>query len=283
MNKKKILKLLIIHSLLIIIILSYCRVDSYAAAKKFKYSYGVFLSCNSGKSTFKKFKNYKTIILDVQNDFSENDIKKLKKEGHIVYSYLNIGSVEKYRDYYNSYKDITLDVYENWPDERWVDVSSEKWQKFILEDLSSQIANTGVDGFFIDNVDVYYQYHNENIYSGVETILKGLKKKGKVIINGGDTFVTEYYDRNKSLDAILDGINQESVFSKIIDYDKNEFGQNNSSDIKYFKKYLKLLKKEKKNCYLLEYTKDKKLKTKIKKYCKKHGYKYYISENLNLS
>lgn len=281
--KRFYLKCIMSMVLVLAIIMGCFKMDASASGKgKFTHDYGVFLSLNSGKKTFKKFRDYKTLIIDVQNGFSSKDIKKLKKQGHKVFCYINVGAVENYRDYYKDYEDITLGVYENWLDEKWVDVSDKRWQDFILNDLSSRIIETGVDGYFVDNIDVYYNYHNDNIYTGVETILKGLKKKGKVIINGGDTFVLEYYEKNKSLDDILDGVNQETVFSKIIDYDKDKFGENKKSETKYFKKYLKLVKKNKKNCYLLEYTKDKALNDKIKKFCKKKRYKYYISERLDL-
>ncbi|WP_026525907.1 endo alpha-1,4 polygalactosaminidase [Butyrivibrio sp. MB2005] len=261
--------------------------STVSAKKTFAHDYGVFLSLNSNKKTMRKLAGYKTIVIDVQNDFTKEDIRKLRKAGHKVYSYINVGAIENYRDYYNDFSDVMLDVYENWEDERWVDVSKEKWQNFIVNDLSERIKATGVDGFFVDNVDVYYMYKDAafgpGIYDGLEIILKGLSKKGKVIINGGDTFVTEYYDRNGSLDGILDGVNQESVFTRIIDYDKNKFGKSDKDSEKYFTSYLKKVKKCKKKVYLLEYTKNKRLKKKIKNYCKKKGYKYYISGNLNLS
>lgn len=247
----------------------------------FKYNYGVFLSV--GPESISKMRKYKTIVLDVQNDFSKKDISKLKKEGHEVYSYINVGALENYRDYYSDYEDVTLDVYENWPDERWVNVSSDKWQKFILNKLSRDIMKLGVDGFFVDNADVYYHYHTDEIYDGLTRILKGLKKKGKVIINGGDTYVSEYLKRNKNIKAILDGVNQESIFSRIIDYDNNKFGKNDKDTEKYYKKYLSKIKKNRKKVYLLEYTKNRKLKKKIKEYCKKKGYSYYISGSLDLS
>ena len=276
---KRVLALVLIFCLLLFI----PPIKADAKRNSFTYDYGVFLSVNAGKSAMKKFAPYETIVIDVQNDFSKSDIKKLKKQGHKIFSYINVGAIENYRDYYKSYAALTLDVYENWPDEKWVDVSSKKWQDFILKKLSTRIINTGVDGFFVDNIDVYYHYHNKKIYSGVETILKGLKKKGKVIVNGGDTFVSEYYKKNGSLNKILDAVNQETVFSRIIDYDKDRFGKNTSSETKYFKKYLSTVNRANKTCYLLEYTKSKTLGKEIKKYCKKKGYKYYISKKLDLS
>ncbi len=273
--------------LVLCILLGCLGIKTEAAGKGFKYEYGVFLSVEAGKKAMSRFGDYKTIIIDVQNGFKAKDIKKLKKQGHKVYSYINVGAIENFRDYYDDYKDEMLDVYENWPDERWVDVSSKRWQKFILDDLSERILKTGVDGFFVDNVGVYYQYMNtarsEGIYEGLCTILMGLSDKGKVIVNGGDTFVRRYYEENGTLDGVLDGVNQESVFSRIIDYEKDKFGKSKAVDRKYFLDYLGIVKKAKKKVYLLEYTKSKKLMRSIKKYCKKMGYKYYISGKLDLS
>ncbi|MCR5656101.1 MAG: endo alpha-1,4 polygalactosaminidase [Butyrivibrio sp.] len=273
--------------LVLCMLLSCFVIETEAARKGFKYEYGVFLSVNAGKKAMSRFKDYKVLIIDAQNDFKAKDIKKLKKQGHVVYSYINVGAVENYRDYYNDYKELMLDVYENWPDERWVNVSDKRWQEFILDDLSERILKTGVDGFFVDNIDVYYKYmntnHGEGIYEGLNTILKGLCDKGKVIVNGGDAFVRRYYEENGNLNGILDGVNQESVFSRIIDYKKDKFGKSKADDRKYFLDYLGIVKKAKKKVYILEYTKSKKLMKSIKKYCKKKGYKYYISKKLDLS
>ncbi len=50
--------------------------------------------------------------------------------------------MENYRPYYDDYRDLCLGTYENWPDESWVDVSSEKWQTFIIYELAFYDALT---------------------------------------------------------------------------------------------------------------------------------------------
>ncbi len=247
-----------------------------------KYEYGVFLGVNAGKKAMRKFRKYKTIVLDVQSGFNKENIQMLKDRGHRVYSYINVGAVENYRDYYNDYLDITLGTYDNWPDERWVDVSSSKWQDFILKDLSERIKDTGVDGYFVDNIDVYYQYHRESIYNGIQTILKGLKEKGDVIVNGGDTFVTEYIDKGGAVGMILDGVNQETVFTAIKDYNRNIFKESSEEDRDYYLAYTEAVKRQGSEVYLLEYTKNRQLKKKIREHSGELGYKYYISKSLDL-
>ena len=243
-----------------------------------KYHYGVFLSCEPKDSS--AMRAYQEIVIDAQY-FSSDDIKYLKGYGSRVYSYINVGALENFRDYYDTYKDITLGDYENWDEERWVDVSKPNWQSFI-SDLAKDILSKDIDGLFVDNIDVYYNYKTEAIFDGVTSILKDLKKQDTyVIINGGDTYVSEYIDRYHSLDGVMDAVNQETIFSKI-NWDTNTFLKNDEEETKYFKEYVETVSSYKKDVYLLEYSKDKSIIETTKEYCKKNNFKYYVSETLEL-
>ena len=90
-----------------------------------------------------------------------------------MYGYLNIGAVEEYREYYGRFERLTLGVYEDWPDERGVDVSDAEWQTFLAQELAPRYAVLGLDGFFLDNADVYYQFETDEIFDGICTILHG--------------------------------------------------------------------------------------------------------------
>lgn len=90
-----------------------------------------------------------------------------------MYGYLNIGVVEEYREYYGRFERLTLGVYEDWPDERWVDVSDAEWQTFLIQELAPKYAALGLDGFFLGNADVYFQFETDEIFDGICTILHG--------------------------------------------------------------------------------------------------------------
>lgn len=250
-----------------------------AEKKKFKFEYGVFL--NAEKEDLPRMKDYKRIVLDAQY-FNKKQIKKLKADGHVVYSYINLGSIEKFRPYYDDYKDLTLEVYENWEDERWVDVTKKRWQNFIGTTLANRLKKKGVDGFFVDNTDVYYHYKTGAVFKGVTAILKKLKKKGYVLINGGDTYVKAYGKKYHTL-KILDGVNQETVYSAIDWKNGKKLIANDTENRRYFKAYLKFIKSFKKEAYLLEYTADSSLKKKIRNYCKRNHFYYYITDKLDLT
>ena len=64
-----------------------------------KNDYGVFL--NADASSLERFKRYDLIVIDAQY-FTKKDIESLHQNGTKVYTYLNIGSVENFREYYKS-------------------------------------------------------------------------------------------------------------------------------------------------------------------------------------
>ena len=250
-----------------------------ADAADIKYEYGVFLRADPDDIPY--MEAYKKIVIDAQY-FDKEEISELKKSGHTVYSYINLGSVEEFRSYFNTYEKYFLGVYENWEDEQWVDVSQKEWQDFVVDELAKKILAKGVDGLFVDNCDVYYNFKKNSIYDGVTEILKGFKNYGTyVIINGGDTYVEEYAKRNKNLDAVMDAVNQETVFSSI-DWENDSFTENAAEEREYFQDYCKLVSDNGKDVYLLEYTKSSSLIESIKKYCLEKGYTYYASSTLDL-
>lgn len=240
--------------------------------------YGVFLSYEGDLDRLSK---YDTVVIDAQY-FEAADIAEFKNEGHKVYSYINVGSLENFRDYYAEYQDLTLDVYENWEDEKWVDATSERWQSFILDELAPSLLAKNIDGFFVDNCDVYYMYQSDEMLDGVATIMKGLVATGKeVIMNGGDAFIEGYTEKGGDFRDVITGINQESVFTRI-DWETGSFHGSFKEDREYFLEHLGKYSDMGVDIYLLEYTKNPFIAMIVKNYCDKHGYKYYISNSLEL-
>ena len=246
----------------------------------FRFNYGVFLGASPEDLEY--MESYETIVIDGQL-FSRADVSELKEAGHTVLSYINVGSIEEYRPYYDEYSEYTLDVYENWEDERWVDVTAPEWQWFVVHELAEDFRKKGIDGVFVDNLDVYYHYPSEEAFKAITGMLIAFKDLGfYVSINGGDVFVTEYLERFGSADGVFDAVNQETVFSKIIWDEKDKFDEQDSAEREYFQEYLEMVHEKGIDVYLLEYTKDKRLTRKIRKYCKEKGYRYYVSGTLNL-
>lgn len=148
---------------------------------------------------------------------------------------------------------------------------------------SKYYLKKGIDGFFVDNCDVYYIYKKEGIYKGLNDILKSSKSLNKkAIINAGNTFIKEYYKRNHNTKSILDGVNQECIFTTI-NFNKGTFGKSSIQNRNYYFSYFKILAKDKRKIFLLEYTKNSFFAKQIINYCNKKGWAYYISKSIELN
>lgn len=249
-------------------------------APKANVDYGVFLSLE-GEAAVEASEGYELAIIDAQQ-LTANEIAEMKDRGQTVFSYLNIGSLETFRSYYEAFQDLTLEPYDNWEDEFWIAVSDEHWQEFVVVSLANELLEKGIDGFWVDNVDVYGQFPTKEMYDGVENSLKTLMGYGKpVIINGGDQFVQTFLERNQQVDDILTGVNQETVFSGI-DFEGNTLGTQIVENQKYYLNYLNKIEKAGKDIFLLEYTADRELTEKIHNYAVKRGWKYYVSDSIEL-
>lgn len=279
LRRKKIKQTKVLALIFVIVLISgYFLIKDSSTSTFEENDYGVFL--NADASSLKQLKNYDLIVIDAQY-FTKSDIELLHQNGTKVYTYLNIGSIENFREYYTTYEKLTIGRYEHWDEEKWVDVADPDWQKF-MEQLSQELFEKGVDGFFIDNCDVYYYAPRESIFEGLTAILQNIMTFDKaVIINGGDTYVTEYRERYGAIDHIMTGVNQESVWSAI-DFDKGTFYEHTKETRDYYCKYLEACQADGMDVYLLEYTTDKKLIQKIEKYCNEHDFHFYVSNSLEL-
>ena len=240
--------------------------------------YGVFIGLETADP--KRLRPYRTVVIE-PSSFSAEQIKALQAEGKSVYGYLNLGSLESFRSYYERFANLTLAPYENWPEERWVDVSSPLWQDFVVDELGAAYAALGLDGFFLDNCDVYAYYPREEVFEGLCAMLRGLKQYRKpCIINGGDVFVSACMEKGTA-ETLFDGVNQESVFTKI-DFAKNRYTAQDAETRAYYLNYLARAKEAGLKVYLLEYRPTAKLAAEIRGYCKKNGFVAYIANEKEL-
>lgn len=274
---KRLAALVLAVALSITAVTPFTQVPAEAAAKT--TTWGVFIGTTLHGNT-SKVKNYKSIVIDAQH-YTKAEIKKLKSGGRKVYTYLSIGSLEKYRSYYNRFKKYRLGKYTNWSDEYWIDVSKKAWQDFVVNELVAGLRKKGVDGLWVDNTDVYYEFPRASILNGLISILTRChNKKIPIIINGGDVFVSKLISVGKS--KIIDGVMQEEVLTAITGYSSNKFSRQTKADRTYYEAYLKKVKKAGRSIALLEYTKSASMRKEIIAYCKKNGYSYYISNNVAL-
>lgn len=246
-----------------------------------KYDYGVFIGADS--SEVEKLGKYKEVIIDATY-FTEEEINIIDKNGAKVYSYINVGSIEEFRSYYEDFVHLTIGDYENWEDEKWIDVSNEQWQEYFVDTIAKSLLDKGIDGLFIDNVDVYSLSCDENIFNGLMNILKDLSNKyGKpVIINGGYDFLEKAILENIEIEDLIAGVNLEEVSTIIEDYDNNVFEKQSEQDKNYAIEYLKGIRNRGIQVYIIEYSRSKLFDIRLKGEYNSLKFKLFISDKVNL-
>lgn len=275
MRKKKLFlrKICVLVLILSTALLSACSDDSSDEAEK----YVVLIGEDSDITD--KLSDIDLLVIDAEY-FSQNDIARLRENGiREIFSYINIGSIESFRSYDTDFEKYTLGAYENWPEEKWIDVSAPEWQACTASRVDA-LVQKGVDGFFFDNTDVYYNYPQECIYDGILTILDYMDHTGgKILINGGDCFVTKYLTTEKNV--LIDGVNQENVFTAY-DFSKDVYTKSDQSTREYYTEYLDLAMSHGCTAYTLEYATNPAIRRQAAAYAGKHGYIGYISDNIGL-
>ena len=254
-------------------LLSACSTSTFNSAEKYIVLIG------EDPEITEKLSDIDLLVIDAEY-FSQNDIARLRENGiHEIYSYINIGSIESFRSYDTDFEKYTLGAYENWPEEKCIDVSAPEWQACTASRVDS-LVQKGVDGFFVDNTDVYYNYPQESIYDGILTILDYINHTGrKIMINGGDCFVKKYLTTEKNV--LIDGVNQENVFTAY-DFSKDVYTKNDQSTREYYTEYLDLAMSHGCTAYTLEYATDPTIRRQAAAYAGKHGYICCISDNIGL-
>lgn len=266
--------------LLSLILVIPCFLYCISTSTLFNNSYGVFIG--SSPESLNDFIDFDEIVIDAFY-YDNEQISTLHRENVKVYSYLNIGSIEDFRPYYNYFKDMTLDDYENWPEEKWLDLTNEECRNYIVDVLAKDLCNKGIDGFFLDNLDNYYVYNNDEVYNALLDIITRLNKQYNLplIANGGYEFFNDSLDNDIDVSNLVYGVNHESIFSKI-DFNNNELIENDKEDCDFLLNHIDRLNENGVNVYIIEYTSNKKLRKKISRYYTKKGYSYYITDNIEL-
>lgn len=274
----------LITLLLIPLLISGCKSKEQTPEIVSFADYGAFLG-RSGND-ISNFKGYKYLSLEL-DEFTHTNIQRIIDRGQNIFAYLNIGSLENYRDYYDEYESYTFKDYDNWPDERWIDVRNSSWQDLMVN-TATRFKSEGIFGIYLDNVDVYTIAKEEGLNysefgSAIKSMISRINETGlKVMINGGAEYLDDMVDQDDNVFESIWAYHQEEVFSLITDYGLSTFGEQEKEEREYYQEISKMMKDKGKEVFFLEYTTDNSLKDTIKSYCNSKEYHYYISSTVDL-
>lgn len=98
-------------------------------------------------------------------NFTPADVAALKANGqNVVLSYLNVGSCENFRSYWNSVPAgfvscqantaAQAGTYQGYRNETWMNLSNPDYQHLIVDYVAPRLVAQGADGFYLDNMEM---------------------------------------------------------------------------------------------------------------------------------
>jgi cysteinyl-tRNA synthetase len=167
-------------------------------------------------------------------NLSDAELQTLRANGqNRVLSYLNLGSCEMSRSYYSSdpagHKSCKSSgglttAYDGYPDEMWANLSNPDYQDLMVNYVAARLVERGVDGFYLDNLEVVeHGANNRNgpcdsqcSQGGLDLVWQ-LRQKfpDKLIVmqNASSDVTRRGMTHGMAFPALLDGVSHEEVYS----------------------------------------------------------------------
>lgn len=185
---------------------------------------------------------YRVINIDADPgaaNFNDAQLRTLKAGGkNRVISYMNVGACELYRDYWSKVpagfvgcgpnRAAHLGTYDGYPDETWMDPSNADYQKLIVEHVAARLAARGVDGFYLDNLELLGHGDrtkngpcNTRCKQGGLDLVRMLRERFPdllIVMQNGTSDVTRLGTTGGvAFPSLLDGIAHEEVYAPKLD------------------------------------------------------------------
>jgi len=234
-----------------------------------------------------------------ENKYRKDEIEKLKNAGITTLAYISIGESENYRYYWDnkfSNSDFVGNENSDWNGNYKVKYWNKTWKKIIFNYID-KIIDAGYDGAYLDIVDAYEYWADEDIKEKNYKI-KSIDETAKLMIE----FISEIsrYCKEKNPEFLIVPQNA----SSIINYDNGEYIANidgigvedlwfmetklrKQSDVKFRLENLKRIKNSGRFVFVIDYIyskfeNDKRIEI-FTNNAKINGFKYYIADkNRNL-
>lgn len=163
-----------------------------------------------------RFDGYDLVVVDGE-EVTRRQVARLKSRGTIVLAYLSVGTIERGRWWYRRAKPFRLGYWGDWG-EWYANTARRGYRDLIARRVVPRILAKGVDGLFLDNVDMIETHRRQR--RGMRALVASLG--GTAHARGGYLFAQNGAAVIGPMLRDLDGWNREDVaFS--YDFDRRRY------------------------------------------------------------
>jgi hypothetical protein len=162
----------------------------------------------------RRYRDFGLVIVDGENARAKDVAAIQRASGGLVLAYLDVGTIEDYRDWYIAAKPFRLDYWGEW----YANVNAAGYRSLMLKRVAPGMLAKGFDGLFLDNTDMTETHPAQKV--GMRALVAGLsrllRERGKLLMaqNGAEV--------NWPLRRFYEGINFEDV-SFSYDFDRHAY------------------------------------------------------------
>jgi endo-alpha-1,4-polygalactosaminidase (GH114 family) len=197
-----------------------------AGAESFAFGIGNGMLAGGAGEVAERLGSYDVVVVDGE-EATTAEVAALQGEGSAVLAYLSVGTIEKWRSWFDDVKRYRLAAWQDWKDEWFADVSRAGFRNEISDVIAPDLLGKGFDGLFLDNVDMIEPRKHREQRPGMRSLVARL---GELVhADGRLLFAQNGYWGLKRFgllgDGHLDGWNREDV-TWTFDFDKREYVRN---------------------------------------------------------
>ena len=115
------------------------------------------------------------VVVDGE-EASPAEVAAIRSQGATVLAYLSVGTIERWRGWYDRVRRFRLAAWKDWQDEWFADVSRAGLRRIIADDVAPGILAKGFDGLFLDNVDMIEMRAHRRQRAGMRRLVARLDR-----------------------------------------------------------------------------------------------------------
>ncbi len=174
---------------------------------------------------------YDIVVVDGE-EASAAEVAALQDGDSVVLAYLSVGTIEKWRGWFDEVKRYRLAAWQDWKDEWFADVSKPGLRNKLANEIAPDMLAKGFDGLFLDNVDMIEPNRHSEQREGMRDLVARLGEAVHGASDGRLWAQNGYWGLKRFGildDGHLDGWNREDV-TWTYDFDRKRYVRNSDRD-----------------------------------------------------
>ena len=166
--------------------------------------------------------NFDVVVVDGE-EATAAEVAELHDRDVTVLAYLSVGTIERWRGWYDRVKRHRLGAWQDWKDEWFADVSKPRLRRILAGGVAPRILGKGFDGLFLDNVDMIEPRRHRGQRAGMRKLVRRLDRLvGDRLLFAQNGF---WGLRKFGIRKFLDGWNREDV-TWTFDFNRRKYVRN---------------------------------------------------------